>query len=311
MNPIIYFISPGHQNLPELTAYLDYCLQHDIEAYSVSYTFDFSQERRRIVKWYFMGIPPLLPIKDKKNIIVYEYLSLSTGKISNIKDVIKRLYSLKADLCIYLNDTVKTKLSFPFNVKNIAYRDMGVSELFLHYINKDEKKYDFVYCGALDEEREIDSLLNNFVNGKLRNYTILIIGEKKDYLNSFSDFDNITFIGKVPYSEVPGYLSLARCAINFIPNKRPYNIQTSTKLLEYISLKMPVLSTKYAWVSDFQHKYNAPILFFDETLSTKAIDQFLNGTVHIYPDMSEFSWEAIISNSRVFDTILEKFNRSL
>lgn len=315
-NPIIYFISPGTQNLPDINAYLDYCKKLKIEAYAVNSNYDFKGEsRKNIIKWYFMGFYPNF---NKNDFVVYEYLSLSTGKFTLIKDFIKRTLSIRANVCIYLNEYVKKKLSFSSMTTSYAIRDMGVSNLFINFEQNDDRhtqcEFDFVYCGSLAKDRKIEKLLTLFTNGIFQDFSLLVIGRTEPEMVKEFASENISFIGKIDYRDVPCALKRARCAINYIPDKQPFNKQTSTKLIEYLAMKMPVLSTKYDWVCDFVKENSAPVYFmnfdkdFDKDFDFLDFKRFLSAK-HKFPDMKKYDWDYIIEESNVFDVVLSEFQK--
>ena len=70
--------------------------------------------------------------------------------------------------------------------------------------------------------------------------------------NKFASFANIHFAGPVLHEDVPKYISKAKFAINFMVDEEPFNQQTSTKMIEYAALKIPVVTTDYAWARNFQ-----------------------------------------------------------
>jgi hypothetical protein len=40
----------------------------------------------------------------------------------------------------------------------------------------------------------------------------------------------------------------ARAGLNLVPAHRPYTVQTSTKVLEYLAVGLPVVSNRYPWM---------------------------------------------------------------
>ncbi|OEF10071.1 hypothetical protein A1Q5_14035 [Aliivibrio logei 5S-186] len=297
----IFFVRDSISYLPEIYAYEKYCVDNDIKYEIVGVNFNFNLISYPFVKWVIMGVDRN---RNKNAFLVHEYLSLSTGKCAKLKNFIKKMVSIESDLQVFLNDNIKKSFS-KNNIPNII-RDMGVTPLFKKYDNI-KKEYDFVYCGSLGNNRNIDELFLLFSEGVLKDKTLLIIGEaNKDLIEKYSS-NKVIFYGRVDYKCVPEILCKAKCAINYIPNIYPFNLQTSTKLLEYLSCNLPVLSTKYKWVESFKEKEKAPILFIDSDFTIKSLDDFLGGELY-FPNMDKYLWDEIISESKVFETIITGYN---
>ncbi|CAH7394429.1 conserved hypothetical protein [Vibrio chagasii] len=296
----IYFVRDSISYLPEIFAYTDFCKHNEILYEVVTPDFDFGKIYEPFIKWVIMGRDSKI---EQNCFLVHEFLSLSTGKLAKIKNLIKKNTAPKPDFQVFLNSNVKKV----FAVENIpsVIRDMGVMPFFKSYKNIN-KEFDFVYCGSLGKNRKIEELFIFFKEGALKNSSLLVIGEASDAMIEKYSASNITFIGKVDYQDVPKLLAKARCAINFIPNIYPFNLQTSTKLLEYLSCNLPVLSTRYEWVEDFKDKNNAPILFLDASLNNERVEFFLNENF-IFPNMKCYSWDSILKESKVFELVLDGF----
>ncbi len=92
----------------------------------------------------------------------------------------------------------------------------------------------------------------------------------------FQAFNHITVTGKVPHHEVPAHLRRARCALNLVPDQIPYSEQTSTKLLEYCAIGLPVISTDYRWVRNFAASNKAAIAYLPDQASASAYADFFS-----------------------------------
>jgi glycosyltransferase involved in cell wall biosynthesis len=207
-------------------------------------------------------------------------------------------------LRIFLNENVKKGFGFNDSV-DYCYRDMGIDENFLDCkASAVDKEYEFVYVGAVSKERNIDKLLKRFAERQIGK--ILLIGNIDDEIyREFKKYKNIIFVGKVSYLEVPKIASKAVYGVNFIPNKYPYNIQTSTKLLEYLALGLKIVTTDYKWIRDFEAKYNCSFFKVDEKkidLDAKKLEKFkfiVNGF-----RSQDFLWKNIIKKSGIEGKIL-------
>lgn len=296
----ILFLRSKNAFLPEINAYINYFnktnkyLAFDSSEIQTSYKLeDFD------VIWEFKGLGGIRHL-NRNQLLIHEYPSLSTGKNPYLKDAIKTKFNRKPDLRIFLNKNVKENLKFNDEI-NYCYRDMGVEPRFTQYRNS-KKEYDFVYVGEITKERKIDELLHSF--SKKNNGKLCLIGNIEDSVyNQYKNNKDITFTGKVSFSEVPRIASKAIYGINFIPNKYPYNIQTSTKLLEYIALGLNIVTTDYEWVRQFQRKYDSSFYYLDKknigfdknSIEKKKLETNLN--------IERFYWDNIIENSKVEEYI--------
>lgn len=239
----ILMLSSGKAILPEINAYKKYITDYQIVDSRELDIIDFTEFD---LIWKFMGTD----IFRKLDIpVIHEYASLSTGKFPKLKNEIKKVFNIKPKVRIFLNKNVKSEFGFNDKIPYI-YRDMGIDECF--FIKNEKKNYDFVYVGSMSNDRGIVNILEKFTQD-LKNSSLLMIGEPdKSIYEAYKKYSNIVFTGKLKYQDVPKIASQAEYAINYIPDKYPYNLQTSTKLLEYIAMNLKVITTDYLWVNEFE-----------------------------------------------------------
>ncbi|MBH0036786.1 glycosyltransferase family 4 protein [Pseudoalteromonas sp. NZS71_1] len=295
----IYFVTDNKSYLPEIIAYTDYLNSLCIAYQVVNSDFNFSELKEPYIKWVIMGINRG---KDKNCYLIHEYLSLSTGRFAFLKNWIKILLSTKPDYQIFLNRYIKNV--FYRKKTDYSLRDMGISTSFYPY--KVKKEFDFVYCGSMGRNRNIRKMFELFERGILKDFTLLVIGDVPEEIKINFVGENINYLGRVDYKDVPKALCRAKCAINYIPDIYPFNLQTSTKLIEYLACHIPVISTKYSWVEEFSEKNNYPIKYIDSFLSSKEFESFINEN-HAFPDMSKYLWVNIIEQSQVITSVLNGF----
>ncbi|EMM6469043.1 hypothetical protein N8Q68_12855 [Enterobacter hormaechei subsp. hoffmannii] len=295
---IINFIFPQHENLPEINHYIAYFSMQGIVCFKNSKVMPRTIEKTEMyVEWHIMGThfynrPRFINQVNCKSYLIHEYASLSTGKykfIKLIKDLIKHNCSHRPDYQIFLNDFIQSKMAINGVLGEL--RDMGVSEVFIQNrsINPDKSvvNYDFAYVGSMSAERKLENFLDSKI---MKGKSILLIGTSPDYLMTRYENDfNIKFAGKVEQSEIPSLLTDVRVCINYVPDVYPYNRQTSTKLIEYLTLGKDVISNKYKWVMDF---------VINNNLNYKIIgDEF----IYIFNDGSYVApeWTSIISHLNI------------
>ncbi|MDP4131395.1 MAG: glycosyltransferase, partial [Bacteroidota bacterium] len=255
------------------------------------------------VYWYIMGIYPGARGKGKR--IIHEYSSSSLPPFRKIRDLLKVRLNPRPHFRLYLNEYVRKEIQHRDEIP-FGYRDQGISEDF-HPVSGAEKKYDFIYTGSLSPARKIETLLRVFQGGSLKNRTILLLGQDYEQLAATcSSNRNIIFRGPVPREEIPGYLSQARFAINYIPDREPFNAQTSTKFLEYAAMHIPIISSSYFWISQFQERFGGEYFFLKEDLSNLSWGR-INSFPYAFPNLQSWHWEHQIQSSGILEYLQSVF----
>lgn len=172
---------------------------------------------------------------------------------------------------------------------------MGIDEKFIKARNTN-KEYDFIYVGSISKSRGIDKLLKIFTENK--NGKLCLVGEVEDVIyNMYKNNKDIIFTGKVTYAEVPEIASKAIYGINYIPNKYPFNIQTSTKLLEYLALDLKVITTDYKWIRQFEKQHECSFFKLDPFNLEFNIDKIEKHEFKSNFKAEEFLWDNIIEKA--------------
>nr|WP_106784428.1 hypothetical protein [Lysinibacillus timonensis] len=286
----IGFVHKGFSYLPELYAYCSYFNRlDDIEASIISNNemIEKNNEHYDLI-WKFPGIDLKRDFKDSK--VIHEYNSISTGDFVYLKNYLKKIFNLKPDARVFLNDEVKKGYGMNDDVPYIK-RDMGISKHF--FVNHEKKEYDFVYVGAMGKSRGLIHGLKPFTSF-LKNRTILLIGKPNDALyQQYKQYANIIFIGKLSYEQVPSIASKAMYGYNFIPDVYPFNIQTSTKLLEYCAMGLNIVTTDYHWVRQFEQQNGGRFFKLQpdmKNFTNDSLEKFRFET----PDVSHLEWDHIL-----------------
>lgn len=297
----IIFLRNTSAFLPEIDAYVKYFNStSDFIAYDSSKLTEFKIEDFDVI-WEFKGLGGA---KVKDRILIHEYASLSTGKFPKVKNYIKARMNPKPNLRIFLNSNVRDGFSFNDNI-DFCYRDMGIDEIFLQK-KEVSKEYHFVYVGEICKERELDKFLNVFTaknNGKL-----CLVGSVDDEIyKDYKHNDNLIFTGKVSYSEVPQIAAKAKYGINFIPNKYPFNIQTSTKLLEYLALGLKVVTIDYEWIRQFEKIHNCSFYKLDYNNLRFDIDSLEKHEFITHFKPEDYLWKSMIDKAGIAKKLVEKY----
>ncbi|MFD2248234.1 glycosyltransferase [Pontibacter ruber] len=298
----IAFVHSGKAYLPEIKAYVRYFnAQEGYEAEEL-----FADDKESIksynVIWRFQGVD--LQGTSKDQILIHEYNSLSVGRFHSQKDLLKKLLNVKPQGRIFLNQAVKDKYNFRDKVPYLL-RDMGIAEEF--FLKQEQKDYDFVYIGTMAASRSIAVFLDHLIK-HFPKYKVLLIGEPSAELyQQYSKFSNITFTGRLPYAEMPQVASKATYGLNLVPDVFPYNIQTSTKLLEYCALGLKVISTDYTWAREFQNQVQGKFFFVNKDRSNFKPEQLERFDFQT-PDVRAYTWQNILQRAGLL-AFLESLKR--
>lgn len=295
----IGIVNSGKSYLPEINAYNSY-LNNQKGIVTVNIIGDEIKEYAEgdlDVIWKFPGIDLKRNFKNTK--IIHEYNSISTGSNKKLKNNIKKLLNIKPDGRIFLNSNVEKSFNFNDRVPSIN-RDMGISKQF--FIRNEEKEYDFVYVGTMKKSRDLFRAIKPFTTA-LRDKTILLIGEpENDLYNEYNKFKNITFTGKVNYQEVANLASKAEFGFNYVPDIYPYNLQTSTKLLEYCAMGLKIVTNEYNWVNKFEIESGGGFFKLKPDFSNFTVEELKNFSF-VTPDVSQLEWEILFNRINLLNFI--------
>lgn len=297
----IAFIHDNRAFLPEIEAYISF-----FSAYPGIITEVRKQSGLQgtpaDVEWYFMGTH----VRRKKNIVViHEYASASIPPFAALKNVIKKNINCLPDYRIFYSEYVRQQFDFS---DSIPYGLRGHGILNSEPVSKKaEKRYDFIYAGNIDAKRGLDVLLNCFAKGNLRDKTLLVLS--KDYTQTalrLSGCKNIYFKGPVPYHQVYAYIDKCRYAINFMPDIPPFNKQVSAKFLDYAACRIPVVTSDYQWIKEFENVYGGRYFYLLPDLSNFTWEH-INAFPYAMPDLREWTWEKQIGKSGITAFLQKRF----
>jgi glycosyltransferase involved in cell wall biosynthesis len=282
---------------PEAFAYEKYLIS---KGYRVQLDFEENLDIGNDINIYFMGARPFWKQKSGCAIEIHEYQSLSVPPYSNLKDCVKKIVNRKPQGRIFLNNVVRNDLGFTDNCPYIM-RDMGVDDAFFSSIKKsNEKEYDIVYSGTIDARIGLVNVLHALA---IQGYKILVIGNVSTDSQKYLELThNVQCSGKVAYQELPDLYSKAKYGLNYTPDIYPFNVQTSTKTLEYLASGLELISNRYEWVEQFciKHQYSP---FWLESLidGHLLMDVELNNNLL---NMEEYRWSSILENAQFEEFLL-------
>ena len=278
---------------PEAFAYQKFLEKKGWEV-QLDYTLDTSND----INIYFMGTRPLWQNNRTKAKEIHEYQSLSTPPYAYLKNLSKRFINKKPNGRIFLNKIVRKDFHFFDNVPYI-YRDMGVDESLFQQPNP-HPTYDILYCGSINGRVGLIETLNNLA----KTYKIAVVGNVNEEEKRLLNNSNIALLGKIRREDLPAIYREARFGLNYTPDIYPYNIQTSTKTLEYLASGLGVISNKYKWSEQFFNEIDYQPVWLDGFDFLKTIEMN-SRLIESIPLIHRYAWENILSDSK-FDVFLRE-----
>lgn len=259
---------------------------------------DYELDPNNDINIYFMGTRCFWRKEKRRAIEIHEYQSLSTPPYARLKNFTKKIINKKPSGRIFLNDFVHHDLNFNDNIPYI-YRDMGVDEA-LFQSPSENPIYDIVYCGSIAGRNGLIDVMIRLAE----NYKVVVVGHVSDLERSLLKHKNITILGRVERRDLPEIYRNSRFGLNFTPDLYPYNIQTSTKTLEYLASGLGVISNKYKWSEQFFNEINYQPIWLDDYDFIKSIE-VNNTTIILPPLIQKYTWNNILVDSK-FDVFLRE-----
>jgi len=297
----VHFIHPGHSYLPELEAYAAHLQPwgHELCTHQNASTVPADA---RVVWWMCGRVHATDHQRLTRAFQVHEYASASVPPCAWAKDQIKRWTQPKPDYRLFQNEWVRQRLGFADDVP-WEFREMGVSSTFLTPPTiQGAAEFDMVYLGDMVRLQHFLPVFEGLEQAGMR--TLLVGSIPAPLQRQFQAFKHITVTGKVPHHEVPAQLRRARCALNLVPDRLPYSEQTSTKLLEYCAISLPVISTDYRWVRNFASSNPAAIAYLPARASASAYTDFFRETRDMAsapsPHMEGWAWPHTLARLNIW-----------
>lgn len=294
---LIAFIHPGKAFLPELEMYQNFFRERGID--SVIMEANGIEPAKVDVEWHFMG--KNFRRRFKNSLLIHEYASTSVPPFAQLKNRLKKHINARPDYRIFQNPAIANAFGFTDNVP-FGYRDMGV-DLTVFSPKQCARDFDFIFCGTITTDMKFEKLLDIFSVGQFKEKSLLVVSKNYDYLKKqYSSHLNITFHGPVDQAKVAELINKSRFAINYKPLGPPYDLQTATKVLEYLACKVPVVTTPTTWIKQFSDTHDSKMFYLPEDLNavtTFDVEKF----DYSFPDLSVFSWDKQILGSGILEFI--------
>lgn len=245
---------------------------------------------------YFMGLLPFWKKKGRWHEI-HEYQSLSTPPFAKSKNLLKINLNRQPDSRIFLNESVRDNLSFK-DVTPYIYRDMGVDD-GLFQQPSENPTFDIVYSGSVTGRTGLVEQIARLAD---LGFKILIIGTVSSEIKStLSPLKyKIEFTGRVDRKDLPALYGDCRFGLNYTPDFFPYNIQTSTKTLEYLASGLNVISNRYPWSESFFKKNKGLAIWINDLSDMSNISDLQRPKL----SFSEYSWSSILNKMQFIKFVL-------
>lgn len=301
---LIHYVRGGNAYLPELAAYAA-CLEN-LGHQAQIHRDGASVPGDAAVVWWLCGrVPHSAARRFPHAFQVHEYASASVPPWAWLKDRAKRASQPRPQYRLFQNAWVRARLGFADGVP-CEFRDMGIAPAFFAAQGTPAApEFDAVYLGDMRRLRHFIALLQGLEQAGLRT---LLIGEPPPELRAaFAPLRHATLTGRVPHGAVPGLLRRAHFGLNLVPNQAPYHQQTSTKLLEYCAVGLPVVSTDYPWVRAFAQEHGARFAFLPRQAGAAQYARFfatpLDPAACTVPDLRALAWPRVLERLALWRTL--------
>ena len=257
----VHFVRNGPAYLPELDAYAAFIQARGQQA--VVHDTGATVPVNAQVVWWMCGRVLHAEARRLKHAFhIHEYASASVPPHAWLKDVVKHWTQPKPDYRIFQNGWVRERMGFDDGVP-CSLRDMGVPADFLQAGGAQVIDHDLVYLGEMGRLRHFLPTLQALSQAGLK---LLLVGQLPADLEGVLRLSpGVQCTGRIAQSEVPAQLLRARAGLNLMPERLPLSMQTSTKVLEYLAVGLPVLSNDYAWARRMASQHSGRVQLVQDT----------------------------------------------
>ena len=297
----VHFVRNGPSYLPELDAYVAFLstLGHQAHVHDTSSTVP----NDAAVVWWICGrVPHTEHHRLKHAFHIHEYSSSSVPPHAWLKDQVKRITQPLPDYRVFQNPWVRERMGFSSRVPS-CLRDMGIAPAFFNSpTHISPKEFDLVYLGEMTRLQPFIPVLQSIHQA---GRSVLLVGDVPEHIQAQLP-PNVTISGRVLHTDVPTQLRRARFGLNLVSNIAPYNQQTSTKLLEYCAVGLPVVSNDYPWVRYFaaRHHGNFHLLSDNPNSWTSSFAEALEAYPYQVPDVQDMQWPRLLAKMPLWKTLL-------
>lgn len=299
----VHFIHSGTAYMPELTAYETHLerLGHSSQRHTTPSTVP---DEAAIVWWICGRVSIQHTQRLSHSLHVHEYASASVAPLAWLKDRVKQWSHPAPDYRVFQSEWVRQRTGLTDKNTPYCLRDMGVPPDFLSHQTRQLPEFDLVYLGAMSR---LESFLPTLTAINQSGLSLLLIGEVPSQLkNQLQLLPNIHAIGRIPQEAVPEQLNRARCGLNLMPTVLPLSEQTSTKMLEYLALGLPVISNAYGWAKHCMSQHPGRIQLIDQCDLPAAWKHALANSperIAYRQHLHAYAWPEILSSMPIWQQL--------
>jgi glycosyltransferase involved in cell wall biosynthesis len=268
----VHFVHSGSAYLPELAAYRQWLTQrgHAVHVHSSAATVP---EGADVVWWICGRVHRSHAQRLQSSWQVHEYASASVSPWAWLKDRVKQFSHPRPHHRIFQSEWLRQRMGLTDQVP-FSLRDMGVPSHFLQAQAQGAPDVDLVYLGEMSRLMQFVPALEAIDQAGLR---LLLVGQIPPELDAvLARLSHVHTTGRIAQADVPAQLLRARAGLNLVPDRLPLSAQTSTKLLEYLAVGLPVLSNPSAWAAQMAAQHPQRITLMAELSSPAAWQQALS-----------------------------------
>lgn len=299
----VHFVHGARSYLPELAAYQAHIerLGHAVQMHTQAHTVP--GDARAV--WWMCGRVPVAEARRFKGAVqVHEYASASVAPLAWLKDRIKQWQHPVPDFRVFQSEWVRQRMGWEDAVP-YALRDMGVPDAFLTAQALQPPEFDLVYLGEMRRLLHFVPLLHTLGQAGL---SLLLVGDVPPALQArLATLGHIQSTGRVPQDQVPTQVLRARAGLNLMPDVLPLSEQTSTKMLEYLALGLPVVSNPYAWAQRTAQAHAGRVQLLDAQASAAQWQAAAQGLPQRQTDrqhLQALRWSQQLQNLPVWSVLL-------
>lgn len=242
-------------------------------------------------------------ILESKRLILHMHNDFLNKDVDMAKKILNK-YGKVLSLSKYINSRIK---EIDKNYKNVytLYNGIDTKKFdlkkdmeILKKHNLNDNDFIFLYTGRIVPEKGVFELIKAFKKIENDNMKLVVVGDlinKKSYINKIrkEKTKNIIFTGKVDYTDIPKYYSIANVGI--VPSiwEEPFALT----VVEHMASGHPVIITKSGAMPELVTKEVSIIVNKDDN----TINNLAEAMYHIYTN-NIFNRKKIIKQSLKFDS---------
>ena len=167
------------------------------------------------------------------------------------------------------------------------------------------------YVGGISKMRELDFVLKAFkrLAKSDRSHKLMFVGDgdDKEHLEGLSNKlqiqDNVIFTSRVPYEQVPYYMSAFDLGLCHLPDKLVFRYSFPMKVLEYLGCGTPVLASDIEAHREIAKQLNCIFIYGNEDSFVRYIetlDNAIGDRNSLLSNLRSYSWPELCKKIQKF-----------